>query len=173
MPARRISVLLSHQNRLFSKTIYWITGRKYTHASIRLEGMGDSFFSFNFRGFCEERPKLFCSKRTKWCILYQLEVPESTYEEIRHRLEGFLANRASYHYSRLGLCLCLLRIPHKSPGAYVCSQFVAELLVRAGVISLRRDVSICLPNTLEEALVDGAVPYHAIQNPSLMQEEYP
>lgn len=167
MPMKHISVLLSKQNSLFSKLLYWLTGRKYTHASIRLEGMGESFFSFNFRGFCEERPKLFRSERTQRCVLYQVEVPERVYDETRQRLEGFIANRAFYHYSRLGLCLCLARIPHKSPGAYVCSQFVAEMLVYSDIISLRRDVSVCLPNHLEEALVNGTVPYRVIYDPIL------
>lgn len=171
MTGHYISVMLSRQNSLFSKTVYWLTGRKYTHASIRLEGMGESFFSFNFRGFCEERPKLFRSKRTEQCVLYQVEVSDAIYEELRERLEQFRACRAYYHYSRLGLCLCLLRIPHKSPGAYVCSQFVAELLVRSGVISLGRDVSVCLPNTLEKALKSGAAPYHATLNPSFPEED--
>lgn len=166
MPKRYISILLSRQNNLFSKTVYWLTGRKYTHASIRLEGMGESFLSFNFRGLCEERPTLFSSRHTQKCVLYQVEVPEDVYGELKARLEGFLANRKSYHYSRLGLCLCILRLPHRSPGAYICSQFVAELLERAGVIALDRDESICLPNTLEKALAVCKLPHRAIPDPN-------
>lgn len=165
MITKQISVLLSKQNSLFSKTVYWISGRKYTHASIRLEGMGTSFFSFNFKGLCEERPKLFSARHTQQCVLYQIDVPEDIYKELRGRLQGFLDRRQFYHYSRLGLVLCLLHIPHKSPGAYICSQFVADLLVRAGIICLEQDESVCLPNTLEKALVYGKMPCRAVKNP--------
>ena len=164
-----ISVLLSKQKNLFSKTVYWLSGRKYTHASIRLEGMGSSFFSFGFKGLCEERVKLFSAKHTQRCVLYQLEVPEDIYKELRERLQRFLDRRQFYHYSRLGLILCLLHIPHRSPGSYICSQFVAELLVRTGVIYLEQDESVCLPNTLEKALIKGRLPYHVMENPFFVQ----
>lgn len=165
MRTRRISVLLTKQNRLFSKAIYWITGRKYTHASIRLEDMGEYFFSFNFKGLCAEHPKCFSQKRTLKSILYQIEVTESIYEEIRTRLEGFWAHKEAYRYSRLGLCLCLMRIPHNSPGNYFCSQFVADLLERAQVIHLQRGASVCLPNALEKALQQSRMPYCTVLNP--------
>ena len=152
MQTKQISILLTRLNGRFSTFIYWVTGRRYTHASLRLDGADDCFYSFNYRGLCAEKPTFFSKKRVSKSVLYRVEVPACLYEELRGQLGRFLCQRSRYRYSRLGVCLCLLHIPHRFPDAFFCSQFVAELLVQAGVIELDRSASLCTPNRLEQAV---------------------
>lgn len=51
-------------------------------------------------------------------------------------------------YSLFGTLLCFLHIPHKFHDKYFCSQFVAELLEKAGAVELRKEVSLYLPSQL-------------------------
>ena len=152
METKQISILLTRLDGHFSNFIYLCTGRRYTHASLRLNEMGDYYCSFNCRGLCIEKPKFFARRNIRRSILFQIDVPADVYENLRLQLEDFLADRARYRYSRLGVFLCLMRIPHRFPNTFFCSQFVAQLLVKAEVIQWERSVSVCTPNHLEQAL---------------------
>lgn len=167
METRQAHILLTRLNGRFGRFIYLCTGRRYTHASIRLEGMGESFFSFNLRGLCLEKPAFFSRKRIAKSVMYQIDLPVEIYEELKTRLEAFLEHRSKYRYSRLGLCLCLLHIPHRFPDAFFCSQFVAELLVQAGVIELSRSVSVCTPNHLEQAICRSTLLRSMVADPTM------
>ncbi|MGL4790419.1 MAG: hypothetical protein ACRCW1_03330 [Anaerotignaceae bacterium] len=161
---KHISIILSKQNSFYSKGLFWITGRKYTHASIRLEEMGDSFYSFNLKGFSEEYPKLFYSKYTDISVMYQLEVSQEVYDHVRKRLEAMIENRSTYTYSSIGVFLCIMGISHRFGKAYFCSQFVAELLINSGALPAHRSPSLFLPNGLEKAIVSGYAPYNRATN---------
>ena len=165
MKTRSVSILLTRMNGRFGTFIYWVTGRRFTHASIRLDEMGENFYSFNFRGLCEERPGFFSPRRVSDSALYRLELSEPLYEELKERLEEFLESRHEYRYSRLGLALCLLGIPHRFPGAFFCSQFVGELLTRAEVIRLEQDASLCAPKRLGHARQRCAQTVTMVPNP--------
>ena len=49
------------------------------------------------------------------------------------------------------IVLCLLHIPYKFENKYFCSQFVAEILSRAGAIELKKKETLYLPGQL----IDG------------------
>lgn len=83
------------------------------------------------------------------CI--RMQVPESTYALIEEEINQFLEKKEQYTYSSLGVVLCLLHIPHKFKDQYFCSQFVAEILARAGAIELKKKESLYLPGQL----IDG------------------
>lgn len=70
---------------------------------------------------------------------------------IENEINRFLGKREQYTYSWWGVVLCLLHIPHKFENQYFCSQFVAEVLSRAGAIELKKEESLYLPGQL----VDG------------------
>lgn len=165
METKRISIVLTKLHGRFSNFIYHVTGRRYTHASIRLDEMDECFYSFNFHGLCIERPSFFSKKRIERSILYQIEIPADIYDELEAQMQAVLARRRAYHYTRLGVCLCLLRIPHRFPDAFFCSQFVADFLIRAGVLELDKSASLYTPNALEQALCGSGLLRSIIREP--------
>ena len=160
-----VSVLFSSQKDRGSRALYWITGRNYTHASIRLDEMGNEFYSFNFKGMCTEKPYYFNDSRTNYSMLYQLNVSEDCFQKLQASLTGILQERESYRYNALGVALCLFHIPHKFERSYFCSQFVAELLKEANAIPQGHKASLCLPNRLEKELRVSRVAEQAVLNP--------
>lgn len=161
MQNQTISVLITKRTDRFSKLIYWLTGRKYTHASIRLDGMGESFYSFTSKGFCREPFRWLTGRKMVSGVLYRLEVSGEVYVNAETTLKHFLQNRKHYRYSLLGAILCLLHIPCKFKNLYFCSQFVAELLVSSGAVDLKRKASTYLPNTLDRELRECPTLYEA------------
>ncbi len=146
-------MLLTRQYSFFSNFIYMISGRGYTHASIALDEDNGCFYSFNFNGFAIEHPgrrKNLRGQRVSIC--YQFAVPEAVHEDINKRISDFIGKKNEYKYSRLGLFLCMLHIPHRFPKQYFCSQFVAELLSQSGAIGLKRHSSLYLPNQFVKEL---------------------
>lgn len=81
-------------------------------------------------------------------VCIRMQVPEETYMLIEEEINRFLAKKEQYTYSRWGVILCLLHIPHKFKHRYFCSQFVAEVLLRAGAVELKKKESLYLPGQL-------------------------
>lgn len=152
MGKKKILVLLSRQHSFSGKVIYWTCGRSYTHASISLDETGKCFYSFNFKGFCEEHPRKLQSWQKKNRVCYELEIGDREYKRIKKRIAYFVKRKSEFRYSTFGLILCLLRIPHKFERHYFCSQFVAETLEMCHSVSIQRKSSLCLPKHLDRAL---------------------
>lgn len=152
METKQISIMLTRLHGKFGDLVYWCTGRRYTHASLRLDDMGECFYSFNFRGMCVEKPSFFKPKRVASSVLYQIEIPADIYARLEEQLRFHMQRKHRYKYSALGVVLCLMRIPHRFDDAFFCSQFVAKLLAEASVIEMQRPFSICHPTALERYL---------------------
>jgi len=149
---KTVTILLTKYSDLFGSFISVISGNGYSHASISIDGEEEIFYSFSYNGFVIEKPKKRVPKTRKpGSICIRMQVPESTYSIIQEEVDQFLMNRERYAYSRLGVVLCLLHIPHKFKNQYFCSQFVAEILSHAGAVELKKKESLYLPNQL----IDG------------------
>ena len=79
------------------------------------------------------------------CRLYEMEVSESVYQTVKKLLEESVEKKNTYQYSKLGVVLCLLRIPFRRKYHYFCSQFVAEILRDAEVTKLKKHVTLYHP----------------------------
>lgn len=109
-------------------------------------------YSFNYKGFVIEKPKKYIPrKRMPGSACTRMQVPEETYMLIEEEISRFLARKEQYIYSRWGVILCLLHIPHKCNDRYFCSQFMAEVLLQAGAVKLEKKESLYLPGQL----IDG------------------
>ncbi len=146
-----ITVLLTRYYSTFSNFIYFVSGRGYTHASLALDDKNESYYSFNFRGFRKEYPKKY-RHRSKSSISYTLEIPKEDYEKIREKIKEMEHGKEKFHYSRIGVLLCLLHIPFRRKNYYFCSQFVTEMLQMSDAVLLRKDASLYLPNDLPDEL---------------------
>lgn len=150
---RKIAVLLVRQHSKFSNLVYVIGGGGYTHAALAIDAEGDDFYSFNFRGFCIEHPRKRIHRSLRKSAYYQFEVTEEEYQILKERIDRFLENPDRYNYNRLGVLLCLLRIPFRTKKSYFCSQFVAEMLSLCDrTIVLNKKSSLYMPNHLTKEL---------------------
>lgn len=146
---KTITILLTKYSDLFGRFICGISKNRYSHASISIDETEEIFYSFNTKGFVIEKPKKrMPKKRIPGSVCIRMQVPEETYELIAREIEGFLDKKEQYAYSRLGVVLCLLHIPYKFENKYFCSQFVAEILSRAGAIELKKKETLYLPGQL-------------------------
>jgi len=142
---KTISILLTKHFDLFSRILQFFIGGEYTHASIGISDDNHTFFSFNTkRGFCIEKPMK--KKRMNPCVLYQIQVPAQSYDDIVTRIDDFRNHTHRYKYSFIGVLLCVLHIPIHIENRYFCSQFVSELLTISGATKLKKDSTLYLPN---------------------------
>lgn len=149
---KNVTVLLTRYSDLFGRFISAISKYGYSHASISIDEEEEIFYSFNMKGFVVEKPKKRKPKtRRHGSVCIRMQVPEDTYAAIQAEIEQFLIKREQYTYAHLGVVLCLLHIPYKFKNSYFCSQFVVEVLSKAGAIELKKKESLYLPGQL----IDG------------------
>lgn len=146
-----ISVLFTRYHSTFSNFVYWISGRGYTHASIALDDKNESYYSFNFRGFCKENAGKIKKRSTK-SVCFYIEVSDESYQKMKEKLEHFQQQKEQYGYCRIGVFLCILHIACKFKNHYFCSQFVAEMLKMVDTLSLNKKAELYFPNDLALAL---------------------
>ena len=143
---KTITVLLTKYSDWISTLVYYIGGHGYTHASLALGEDENTYYSFNYRGFCVETIEKHRRRGVKNSLRYQLSVSDRTYEEIKVRIEQFKSHRDEFQYTRIGVLFCALRIPFKWKKHYFCSQFVAEILAASGAVKLKNKPQLYLPN---------------------------
>lgn len=150
---KTVTVLLTRYSDLFGKFICGISKNGYSHASISIDENEEIFYSFNYNGFVIEKPKKYKpKKRMPGSVCIRMQVPEETYAMIAEEINNFLSRREQYKYSCWGVVLCLLHIPYKFKNRYFCSQFVAEVLLRAGAVKLQKEESLYLPGQLLDGM---------------------
>lgn len=143
---KTISVLLTKYSDFISCFLYHFAGHGYTHASLGLEEEDAQFYSFNREGFCTETTEKHLRRGVHMSICYKFQVPEAVYLNIRQQIEEVKRHRNEYQYTRMGALFAMLHIPFHWEKHYICSQFVAELLIESGAVSLQKNASLYLPN---------------------------
>lgn len=150
---KKITVLLTKCLDTTSSFIHLMCGwQGYTHVSIGLEDHPETYYSFNKRGFCTETIQKHRRRGVTESCVYVLEIPDEAYAEVENTLEHFRKNAAQYHYTVLGMLCVLLHIPFKFKDAYVCSQFVAQVLQKVPRLCDKRASNLYRPNHLADEL---------------------
>lgn len=139
-------VLFSRSDTWFSELIYRCSPGEYTHAALALDR--DLRFLYSF-GRCNPRlplPAGFVSENVhtgvygrcgeKRCRVYRVPVTEEGYRRTEKLLEYMQKHAEFYHYNLFGVVLCALKISHKRKARFFCSEFVSEILQRAGAVDL-------------------------------------
>lgn len=129
------------------KAVGLLTHFYYNHASIGLDEDMNIFYSFVYEGVIVENitRNIGTDRERFHCLLYELEVSEKAYQSIKEILRIFIENKVSMHYNKIGVALCLFRIPYKRKHHYFCSQFVAAVLEYGRAVRLQKDSSLYLP----------------------------
>ncbi|MDO4272135.1 MAG: hypothetical protein Q4D16_00575 [Eubacteriales bacterium] len=151
---KTVTVLLTKYSDWISTLVYYICGKGYTHASLSIDG-GNTYYSFNYKGFCRETLDKHRKRGVKRSLSYQLKVSDQAFAEMEGIITSFQADREKFHYTRLGVLFCVLGIPFQRKWCYFCSQFVAEVLTKAGAVSLERPAALYLPNDFQRELQDS------------------
>ncbi|NBI68852.1 hypothetical protein D1646_19095 [Pseudoflavonifractor sp. 60] len=145
---RFISVIWTKYSDPLAELVYYLTGRSYTHAAISLDEDCSYYYSFCFKGFCQETLEKYRRRGVTKSLQLRLAVPDDVYEGLRRKLRFVERNAQFYEYTKFGLFCALLRIPLRWHRRYFCSQFIAELLESTGATQLSRPACLTLPNHL-------------------------
>lgn len=157
---RNVIVLLSETFGRYDKVIRRFSRSEYSHASISLNG--EDFFSFNNRGFVAEHPHHMKRKCKNICISFS--VTEEEYEKLQDEISTFQKECEKYRYSSVGVVLCFLHIPFKFKNKYFCSQFVAEVLAKAGIVKLKKNAALYLPCQILHGIEQMRMDYRVVCN---------
>lgn len=147
MISRKIFILLTRMLDNGSKAMRLVTRFSYTHASIGLEEDMNTFYSFICKGFIVEKITRYLrpDREPFPCLLYEMEVSEEVYQNIKEMLNIFVENKKILRYSYLGIALGLMHISYKSRYHYFCSQFVADILKNSKAAYLKKDSELYMP----------------------------
>lgn len=139
-----IYIFISQTGTLFSRALKVATRHPYNHVSISLDRELNAMYSFARRniycpwiaGFIEENPDegMFKIKTQTRCQVYKLPLTPQQYEQLLLALDPFLKNLEQYRYNFLGLPFIWMGIPLNRRYHFVCSEFVAHLLMQVNII---------------------------------------
>ncbi len=149
----KLIVRMSRRHNLFENLVWFFRPGNFSHAAIALEEDPKTFYTFNLKGFHIEGTKRVQDTTT---VYYELVVTEEEYEAVKSGIRNVQENRESYKYAVVGVLLALIFIPIKQKNHYFCSQFVAELLMEAGVINTWQSSTTILPNDLGRLLAQAS-----------------
>jgi len=146
MKPRRLTILLTRYPTPVFRLLCRLKGCDYLHASLGFEEDRNVFYSFGFKGFRREtlthclRP----GREPYACALYELEVPEPVYRNVKAIISCFEQRKSRLRYTRFGAALALLSLGCRWEDHYFCSQFVAHVLAKAHAVTLEKDSSLYL-----------------------------
>lgn len=151
---KKVTILLTKYTDFWGRFARGITGKGFSHASISLDENEEIFYSFNAKGFAIEKPKKYWPKKKLPGSMYiRISVPQHFYESLENTIHEIQNEKHKYTFSKLGLFLCYLGIPHKLENQYFCSQFVADVLSRSGIAKLKKSNSLYVPNNFINDIV--------------------
>lgn len=140
-------VLLTRFPDRGSKVIGALTEEYYTHASLGLAEDPNTFYSFVYKGFIEEKITRYLKPgRAPFpCKLYELQVSDRVYRAVKRLIYHFQTVKPTLSYTNFGVVCSLLHVPYRRHRSYFCSQFVAYALGSTGAVRLKKQVPLYLP----------------------------
>ncbi len=157
---KKIYIIQMHSGTIPAKLVRIFTGYKYSHVSLSLNKDCDKTYSFGrikvnnpFNGgfSIEHKNGPFFTKFNKTiCRIFELEVTEEKYENIKNIIDDMEKNREKYKYDYLGIFLRFLRIPISLKNKYVCSNFLAEVLEKANIYKFNKKACFIKPKDFED-----------------------
>jgi inositol transport system substrate-binding protein len=154
---KNIYILLTNTGTIASRTIRMFSDLKYTHSAVSLDIMSKEFYSFSRKftylvlpgGMITENLDNGNFKRFKTCgcCLYKLSVTDNQYKKLNKLLHKMIQNK-KYRYNVLGLLLCKFNVEYERKRHRFCSEFVAEVLGKSGIVALEKSRSLYRPSDL-------------------------
>ena len=152
-------VLFSRSDTWFSSLIYRFSPGEFTHAALALDRDLRFLYSFGRHNPNLPLPAGFVSENvhtgvygrcgSNLCRVYRVPVSEEGYRRAVKLIHYMQRHADYYQYNLFGVALCAMKISHKRKARFFCSQFVAELLKRAGAVQLPKDPHMMRPADLQ------------------------
>ncbi|MBM7579385.1 hypothetical protein [Jeotgalibacillus terrae] len=143
MDDKKIYILLTDTGTAFTKTIKRYTKAPYNHSSLSLDKELIQLYSFGRKnpnnpfngGFVQEDVLKGTYKKFPHttCAVYEMTITTRQYEKIKRMIRLFQKKDRNTIYNLLGVLGVAFKEPFEPHGSYFCSQFVAEILHRAGM----------------------------------------
>lgn len=143
MEKQYIYLVLTRTGTVISKAISFITGKRYTHASIASNIMLTDMYSF-----CRDKKEtplpanfnhedidteVFGACKAIPCEVYRIPVTYEQLERYNDVIRHFILNRESYTYDIGALFLMALHIPYHMRNKFTCSVWVGFVLGKSGI----------------------------------------
>lgn len=156
---KKIYILLMHTNTIPSKLVKFFTRYEYSHVAMSLDKECYTTYSFGRRNLynifngglsIQKKDGAFFNKFNKTvCKIYELEVTEKQYLDVKNLLIDMEANIDSYKYDFLGMFSRFFKIPITFKHRFVCSYFVAYVLEKANIYKFDKETCFVIPKNFE------------------------
>ncbi len=156
---KKIYILLMHTRTIPARIIRKVTNYEYSHVGICLDKDCNAIYSFGRKhlhyvldaGFLVEYKdgEFFKTFNKTKCKIYEVEVTNKQYNEVKKILNDMLNNNEKYKYDFFGIIPRYFGIPITIKNRYVCSYFVASILEKANIHNFEKDVCFVNPKDFE------------------------
>ena len=140
---KKIYIVTTYTGTVLSYLIRKLSKTPYAHVSIALNENLKPMYSFGrlnpktplFAGFVEENINegLYAIRKNTMCRVYSLEVTDSQYNDIYNNIMFVSENRKKFDYDIMALIYLIINRPRQAEYKYVCSHFVADMLIKSNV----------------------------------------
>lgn len=140
---KKIYIITTFTGTVLSCLIRRITNTPYAHVSISLNEELRPMYAFGrlnpktpiFAGFVEEyiNEGLYAIRENTICRVYSLDVTNLQYEKIYKNIMKVSENRKEYTYDVKALACIYSERAKEREFRYVCSHFVADMLIKSDV----------------------------------------
>lgn len=156
---RKIYILLMHTKTIPSKLVKFFTRYEYSHVAISLDESCYTTYSFGRRSLYnilngglsiqQKDGKFFKKFNKSVCKIYEIEVTDEQYNDVKSLLEDMASNIEKYKYDFLGIVPRWFKIPVTFENKFVCSYFVAYILDRAKIYKFKKNIALTVPKDFE------------------------
>lgn len=152
---RKVFLVLSDTETLFTRIIKLYTKKRYNHASLSFDPKLCEMYSFGRKkpknpfigGFVKESSETGLLKQAQ-CVIYSRSITETQYQKMMDFIHSIEKQQDKYRYNFLGLLAIPFNKTLYRERAYFCSQFVAAVLMEGQVIQLAKPLSHITPYEL-------------------------
>lgn len=157
MRQKHIYLLFTNTSSLLTRAIGLYTKADYNHVSIALDLRLKETYSFGRKhlrnpfwgGFVKESTEEEFFQKAD-CSIYAYPINSIQSKKLQETLAFFKSRKDSYHYNFLGLFGVMLNKPIQRSNAYFCSQFVAYLMIEAGMASFDKPPELITPQDIQQ-----------------------
>lgn len=159
---RKAYIILSYTGTFYSRFLRIVLASRFVHTSIALDDKFREVYSFGRKyprlmfpsGFVREDfnelAKVF---KNSICQIYEMDLDEEKYEDLREIINKYIKEKDKYHYNIIGLVPLNFNIKFRRRCHYVCSQFVGKVIQDAGVYDLHKDFSLIKPKDINDMTI--------------------
>lgn len=166
MESRYLYIVFSATPYTMGKVIRGFTGEAYNHVSIALDENLDRMYGFARRhyrtplygGFVREtRSRYHVKGQASQIRICRLPVSEEKYQALEQRLAEMHSRQHLYLYNHLGALAAMVHRNFPLRDAYICVEFVVEVLLQAKAVPGLQPGKYYSVGTLQELLAPYAL----------------